>query len=53
MSWSVREGSRETSGIQGIFLLKTVILLFAAQLALQAISSILKNLRTLMRAQHG
>ena len=57
MSWSVREGSRETSGIQGVFLLKTVILLFAAQLALQAISSILKNLGTLTQAmkeaRHG
>ncbi|MGB0478050.1 MAG: TRAP transporter small permease subunit [Parvibaculales bacterium] len=57
MSWSVREGSRETSGIQGIFLLKTVILLFAAQLAMQAMSSILKNLSALTQAmaeaRHG
>jgi TRAP-type mannitol/chloroaromatic compound transport system permease small subunit len=53
MSWSVREGSRETSGIQGVFLLKSVILLFAAQLALQAISSILKNFGTLAEARHG
>lgn len=43
MSWSVREGSRETSGIQGVYLLKSVILLFAAQMSLQAISGILKN----------
>ena len=43
MSWSVREGSRETSGIQGIYLLKTVILAFSVQLALQAVSGILKN----------
>ena len=43
ISWSVREGSRETSGIQGIYLLKSVILVFAAQLVLQAVSGILKN----------
>ena len=38
ISWSVREGSRETSGIQGVFLLKSVILVFAVQMALQAVS---------------
>ena len=55
LSWSVREGSRETSGIQGVFLLKSVILLFAAQLTLQAISSILKNFGTLTESEkrHG
>ena len=53
MSWSVREGSRETSGIQGIYLLKSVILLFAAQLSLQAISGILTNATKLMGAKHG
>ena len=44
ISWSVREGSRETSGIQGVFLLKTVILVFAVQMALQAVAFILHNL---------
>ena len=53
MSWSVREGSRETSGIQGVFLLKSVILLFAAQLSLQAISGILTNAGKLMRSERG
>lgn len=53
MAWSVREGSRETSGIQGVYLLKTIILVFAAQLALQAISGILKNLTYLLEARHG
>ena len=47
LAWSVREGSRETSGIQGVFLLKTVILVFAVQLALQAVSVILTNLARL------
>ncbi|MCH1542635.1 MAG: TRAP transporter small permease subunit [Alphaproteobacteria bacterium] len=53
MSWSVREGSRETSGIQGVYLLKSVILLFAAQLSLQAISGILTNAAKLVGAKHG
>ncbi|MBT5157784.1 MAG: TRAP transporter small permease subunit [Rhodobiaceae bacterium] len=43
LSWSVREGSRETSGIQGVYLLKSVILVFAVQMGLQALSGIFKN----------
>lgn len=35
MAWSVREGSRETSGIHGIYLLKTMILVFAVQMIAQ------------------
>ncbi len=42
LSWSVLEGSRETSGIPAVFLLKSVILVFAVQLALQAVSGIIK-----------
>lgn len=42
LSWSVLEGSRETSGIQAVFLLKSVILFFAVQLALQAVSGIIR-----------
>jgi TRAP-type mannitol/chloroaromatic compound transport system permease small subunit len=37
-SWAVLEGSRETSGIPAVFLLKTVILLFAVTLALQGVA---------------
>jgi TRAP-type mannitol/chloroaromatic compound transport system permease small subunit len=51
MSWAVREGSRETSGIQAIFLLKTLILVFAVQLALQALALILR--RGTMGVDHG
>jgi len=40
ISWSVREGSRETSGLGGVYLFKTVILVFAIQLALQALAVI-------------
>ena len=37
-SWAVLEGSRETSGIQAVFLRKTVIPVFAAMLGLQGIA---------------
>ena len=47
LSWSVLEGSRETSGIQAVFLLKSVILVFAVQLALQALSGIIKAVHRL------
>ena len=43
LSWSVLEGSRETSGIPAVFLLKSVILVFAVQLALQAFSGMIKG----------
>jgi len=46
-SWAVREGSRETSGIQGIYLLKTEILLFAVLVGLQGLSTIIHALRVL------
>ncbi len=46
-SWSVREGSRETSGIQGVYLLKSVILVFVVLLALQGLSTIIHSLRIL------
>lgn len=38
VSWSVLEGSKEASGIRGVFLLKTAIVVFALQMALQGIS---------------
>ena len=38
ISWSVFEGSKETSGIPGIDLLKTTILVFAVLMLLQGIS---------------
>lgn len=45
-SWRVLEGSRETGGIPAIFLLKTVILVFAITLAMQGA---VIALRALMR----
>ncbi len=35
LSWTVLEGSQETSGIPGVFLFKTIIPIFAAQMFLQ------------------
>jgi len=46
-SWRVREGSRETSGIQGVYLLKSVILVFVVLLALQGLSTVIHALRVL------
>ena len=41
-SWAIFEGSRETSGLPTVFLLKTLIPLFAALLALQGIAQALR-----------
>jgi TRAP-type mannitol/chloroaromatic compound transport system permease small subunit len=47
-SWAVLEGSRETSGIPAIFLLKTLILLFTVTLALQGIALAVRSLLVLV-----
>ena len=41
-SWAILEGSRETSGLPAVFLLKSLIPLFAALLALQGIAQALR-----------
>lgn len=46
-SWSIFEGSRETSGIHAVFALKTVILAFAALIALQGVSMLVRTVLTL------
>lgn len=46
-SWRVFEGSAETSGIQGIFLLKTFIWVFAVLVGLQGIAVALRAIRFL------
>jgi len=43
-SWSILETSRETSGIPAVFLLKTLIPLFALLMALQGISQAIRAL---------
>jgi TRAP-type mannitol/chloroaromatic compound transport system permease small subunit len=41
-SWSILETSRETSGIPAVFLLKTLIPLFALLMALQGVSQAIR-----------
>jgi len=48
-SWSVLEGSRETSGIPAVFLLKTVILAFVVTLALQGVALAVRSSVALFR----
>ncbi|MEM7571074.1 MAG: TRAP transporter small permease subunit [Pseudomonadota bacterium] len=46
-SWALREGSIETSGIQAVFLLKSLILVFATLVGLQGLSLALRSIQTL------
>lgn len=48
-SWSVFESSREVGGLPGIFLLKSVILIFAILLGLQAVSLAIRSMIELNR----
>ena len=50
-SWAVREGSVETSGIPLVYLLKTLILIFCALMALQGLATALHALATLRTPQ--
>lgn len=43
-SWAVQEGSKETSGIQVLYLLKSTILVFAGLMGLQGVSMALRTL---------
>lgn len=42
-SWSIFEGSKETSGIQAVFILKSVILVFCVLVGLQGIAMALRS----------
>lgn len=42
-SWSYFEGSRESGGLDGVFLLKTLLLIMPAMLILQGLSNLLYN----------
>ena len=46
-SWADLEGSTETSGIQGVYLLKSAILVFAVLVGLQGISLAIHSVRVL------
>lgn len=52
-AWAVKEGSVEVSGIPGIYLLKTGILVFSSLLAIQGVSMVVKCLFTLMGVTPG
>ncbi|MCW8922653.1 MAG: TRAP transporter small permease subunit [Gammaproteobacteria bacterium] len=49
-SWDVLEGSREAGGLPGVFLLKSLILVMATLLMLQATAQVLRNLNIVL---HG
>ena len=46
-AWAIREGSREAGGLDGVFLLKTVIPLMAVLLLLQGLSMSLRSVLVL------
>ncbi|MDT8452830.1 MAG: TRAP transporter small permease subunit [Gammaproteobacteria bacterium] len=46
-SWLVLEGSREAGGLPGVFLLKSLILVMAALLLLQAVAQVTRALQTI------
>ncbi len=48
VSWRIREGSTETSGLPFVYLLKSTIYLLLGLLALQGLSELIKSLRKLL-----
>ena len=50
-SWETLEGSIESSGIQAVYLLKSMILFFAITLILQGVSLLFHSLLTLLNAE--
>lgn len=42
-SWAIHEGSREAGGIEGVWLLKTMILVMASLLVMQGLASVLRS----------
>jgi len=51
-SWQTFEGSIESSGIQAVYLLKSMILFFAASLLLQGLALLLHSLLTIIGVEH-
>ncbi|MBL4894873.1 MAG: TRAP transporter small permease subunit [Emcibacter sp.] len=51
-SWEIMEGSIESSGIQAVYLLKSMILFFAITLFLQGISLLLHSVLTILNVEH-
>ena len=58
-SWEIQEGSRNSGGLPGVYLLKSCILMMATLLVLQGIATLLKSLLTILgvsqvkEIQHG
>ena len=52
-SWSVFEGSREAGGLPGVFLLKSLILVMAFLLSLQAFSQIARNIESILASDNN
>ena len=50
-SWAVTEGSREAGGLAGVYLLKTLILVFTALLILQGIVQALEAMQKILSPQ--
>jgi TRAP-type mannitol/chloroaromatic compound transport system permease small subunit len=50
-SWAIAEHSQEASGLPIVFLLKTLIPLFALLMALQGISQVIRAVTVLLRAR--
>ena len=46
-SWALHEGSREAGGLNGVYLLKSLILVMAGLLLLQGLAMAIRNLLTL------
>lgn len=51
-SWAVMEGSREAGGLDGVFLLKTLILVFSGLLILQGLVQALESFLILINPSH-
>ena len=52
-AWAVREGSVEISGIPGVYMLKTCMLVFSGGLAIQGVSLAIKSWFILMGLEVG
>ncbi|MCU7795641.1 MAG: TRAP transporter small permease subunit [Candidatus Thiodiazotropha sp. (ex Myrtea spinifera)] len=52
-SWSLHEGSREAGGLEGVFLLKSLILMMAGLLVLQGLAIAIRCLLQLMGLSDG
>lgn len=52
-SWALREGSREAGGLDGVYLLKSLILVMAGLLVLQGLSQALRRLLILLQGDDG